>query len=88
MYIFSSFVCAKFQTDCLKTVRGVDYSIATQSKKSYAHLQYACNIRQYTISSRLVGRVITNLLSTPMGIDNVVIGLDMEVQPLVTHNAA
>ena len=28
------------------------------------------------------------LLSTPMGIDYVVIGFDMEVQPLVTHNAA
>ena len=27
-------------------------------------------------------------LSTPMGVDYVVIGLDMEVQPLVTHNAA
>ena len=30
-----------------------------------------------------------SLLSTPMGVDyNVVIGFDMEVQPLVTHNAA
>ena len=28
------------------------------------------------------------LLSMPMGIDYVVIGFDMEVQPLVTHNAA
>ena len=28
------------------------------------------------------------LLSTPMGEDNVVIGFDMEVQPLVTQNAA
>ena len=27
-------------------------------------------------------------LSTPMGVDFVVIGFDMEVQPLVTHNAA
>ena len=27
------------------------------------------------------------LLSTPMGVDHVVIGFDMEVQPLVTHNA-
>ena len=26
--------------------------------------------------------------STPMGIDYVEIGFDMEVQPLVTHNAA
>ena len=28
------------------------------------------------------------LLSMPMGIDYVVIGFDMKVQPLVTHNAA
>ena len=28
------------------------------------------------------------LLSTPMGVDYVLIGFDMEVQPLVTHNAA
>ena len=28
------------------------------------------------------------LLSTPMGIDYVVIGFDMKVQPLVTHSAA
>ena len=28
------------------------------------------------------------LLSTPMGVDYVVIGFDMEVQPLVTHKAA
>ena len=28
------------------------------------------------------------LLSTPMGIDYVVIGFDMDVQPLATHNAA
>ena len=28
------------------------------------------------------------LLSTPMSIDYVVIGFAMEVQPLVTHNAA
>ena len=27
-------------------------------------------------------------LSTPIGLDYVVIGSDMEVQPLVTHNAA
>ena len=27
------------------------------------------------------------LLSTPIGVDYVVIGFDMEVQPLVTHNA-
>ena len=29
-----------------------------------------------------------SFLSTPMGVDVVVIGFDMEVQPLVTHNAA
>ena len=29
-----------------------------------------------------------SLLSTPMGVDSVVIGFDMEVQPLVTHNTA
>ena len=29
-----------------------------------------------------------DLLSMPMGVDHVVIGFDMEVQPLVTHNAA
>ena len=28
------------------------------------------------------------LLSLPMGIDYLVIGFDMEVQPLVSHNAA
>ena len=28
------------------------------------------------------------LLYTPMGVEYVVIGFDMEVQPLVTHNAA
>ena len=27
------------------------------------------------------------LLSTPMGVDYIVIGFDMEIQPLVTHNA-
>ena len=27
-------------------------------------------------------------LSTPMGVDYVAIGFDMEIQPLVTHNAA
>ena len=31
---------------------------------------------------------IHTLLSTPMGVDYVVIGFDMELQPLVTHNAA
>ena len=37
------------------------------------------------ISFRVVSN---NLLSSPMGVDYVVIGFDMEVQPLVTHNAA
>ena len=32
--------------------------------------------------------LFAQLLSTPMGVDYVVIGFDMEVQPLVTHNAA
>ena len=32
--------------------------------------------------------VYRTLLSTPMGVDSVVIGFNMEVQPLVTHNAA
>ena len=31
---------------------------------------------------------ILSLLSTSMGINYVEIGFDMEVQPLVTHNAA
>ena len=35
------------------------------------------------LGSRYIG-----LLSTPMGVDYVVIGFDMEVQPLGTHNAA
>ena len=32
--------------------------------------------------------ILTCLLSTPIGVDYVVIGFDMEIQPLVTHNAA
>ena len=32
--------------------------------------------------------VLTKLLSTPKGVDYGVIGFDMEVQALVTHNAA
>ena len=32
-------------------------------------------------------RMAARLLSTPMGVDYVIIGFDMEVQPLVTHNA-
>ena len=38
------------------------------------------------IISRLDFKI--SLLSAPMGVDYVVIGFDMEVQPLVTHNAA
>ena len=36
----------------------------------------------------LGGGRVRNLLSTPMGVDYAVIGFDMDVQPLVTHNAA
>ena len=39
-------------------------------------------------SAILKSNIRTNLLSMPMGIDYVVVGFDMEVQPLVTHNAA
>ena len=31
---------------------------------------------------------VLELLSTPVGVDCIVIGFDMEVQPLVSHNAA
>ena len=45
-----------------------------------------------SIPCQLVKVIHTNncsqLLSAPMGIDYVVIGFNMEVQPLVTHNAA
>ena len=34
------------------------------------------------------GELSVRSLSTPMGVDYVVIGFDMEVQPLVPHNAA
>ena len=40
------------------------------------------------VSLLLLLRFHKYLLSTPMGVDYVVIGFDMEVQPLVTHNAA
>ena len=43
------------------------------------------NITKGIISFRVVSN---NLLSTPMGVDYVVIGFNMEVQPLVTHNVA
>ena len=37
----------------------------------------------------MIGALKVNLLlSTPMGVNYVVIGFDMEVQPLVTQNAA
>ena len=39
-------------------------------------------------SIRAVWSILLLLLSRPMGVDYVVIGFDMEVQPLVTHNAA
>ena len=32
--------------------------------------------------------IVLRLLSTPTGVDYVVIAFDMEVQPLFTHNAA
>ena len=38
--------------------------------------------------AKTVIAIIYKLLSTPMGVDYEVIGSDMEVQPLVTHNAA
>ena len=38
--------------------------------------------------SGLMSTISCLLLSTPMGVDYIVIGFDMEVQPLVTHNAA
>ena len=34
-----------------------------------------------------VFQMLNSLLSSPMGVDYVVIGFDMEVQPLVNHNA-
>ena len=40
------------------------------------------------IEKRLLHYNALLYLSTPMGVDYVVIGFDMEVQPLVTHNAA
>ena len=45
-------------------------------------LSLRLSVRKIKLLSLLV------LLSTPMGVDYVVIGFDMEVQPLVTHNAA
>ena len=37
--------------------------------------------------SRGIGSTSSLLLSTPKGVDYVVIGFDLKVQPLVTHNA-
>ena len=42
----------------------------------------------HQISSENVDCGDNDSLSTPMGVDYVVIGFDMEVQPLATHNAA
>ena len=39
------------------------------------------HLRKFTV-------YMSEFLSMPMGLDYVVIGFDMEVQPLVTHNAA
>ena len=50
-----------------------------------AALKMHNNITKRIISFRVVSN---NLLSTPMGIDYVVIGFNMEVQPLVIHSAA
>ena len=44
--------------------------------------------RHHAFASPKIPIGIPILLSTPMGVDYVVIGFDMEVQPLVTHNAA
>ena len=47
-------------------------------------------IKKNIVSSAviLLGNIIFLSLSMPMGVDYVVKGFDMEVQPLVTHNAA
>ena len=53
--------------------------------------QSGCDVTcLYALKSNrmLVTVLFLHLLSTPMGEDSVVIGFDMEVQPLVTHNAA
>ena len=50
-----------------------------------AALKMRNNFTKRIISFRVVGN---NLLSTPIGVDYVVLDFDMEVQPLVTHNAA
>ena len=44
--------------------------------------------RKLVIKLTMLSTTKPRLLSTPMGVDYVVIGFDMEVQALVTHNAA
>ena len=44
--------------------------------------------RKRVIKLTMLSTTKPMLLSTPMGVDYVVIGFDMEVQALVTHNAA
>ena len=46
---------------------------------------FVCSLGRLLVASFTALRPF---LSTPMGVDYVVIGFDMEVQPLVTHNAA
>ena len=52
------------------------YCLLTESNMNAMQLHFSLN------------QLVVFLLSTPMGIDYVVIGFNMEVQPLVTHNAA
>ena len=40
------------------------------------------------VRARKGARRVFGSLSTPMGVDYVAIGFDVDVQPLVTHNAA
>ena len=52
-----------------------------------------CGTRTYkwlltSANTHSTTHISSTLLSTPMGVDYVVIGFDMEVKPLVTHNAA
>ena len=49
--------------------------------------QYA-QINRVKLQTLATNKRPFSLLSTPMGVDYVVIGFGMEVQPLVTHNAA
>ena len=43
---------------------------------------------QYILINKSYWKNYSVVLSTPMGVDYVAIGFDMEVQPLATHNAA